>query len=120
MPMTSDSFMINRSSPSILTSVPDHFPNSTRSPALRSSGTSLPLSSRAPGPTGVTSPSCGFLLDGVGNNDAALRLVLPLDAADDDTIVQWTEFHGLRSRFGLQCRSQAKRPDIRLGSWADR
>src|SRR6204780_1401457 len=38
-------------------------------------------------------------LDGVGNNDAAFRLVLALDTADDDTVVQWTEFHGLRSRF---------------------
>src|SRR5208337_1928314 len=61
-PMTSDSFMVNRSSPSILTSVPDHLPNSTRSPALTSSGTSLPPSSRAPGPTAMTSPSCGFSL----------------------------------------------------------
>jgi len=32
------------------------------SPALTSSGTSLPLSSRAPGPTAMTSPSCGFSL----------------------------------------------------------
>src|SRR5450432_1892172 len=60
--MTSDSFMIKRSSPSIFTSVPDHLPNSTRSPALSSSGTSLPLSSRAPGPTETTSPSWGFSL----------------------------------------------------------
>src|SRR5271166_7125570 len=61
-PMTSDSFMIKRSSPSILTSVPDHLPNSTRSPAFSSRGKSLPLSSRAPGPTAITSPSCGFSL----------------------------------------------------------
>jgi hypothetical protein len=47
---------------SILTSVPDHLPNRMRSPALTSSGTSLPLSSRAPGPTAMTSPSCGFSL----------------------------------------------------------
>ena len=60
--MMSVSFMIRRSSPSILTSVPDHLPNSTRSPALTSSGISLPLSSRAPGPTAMTSPSCGFSL----------------------------------------------------------
>src|SRR5277367_6154477 len=60
--MMSDSFMIRRSSPPILTSVPDHFPNSTRSPALRSRGMSLPLSSRAPGPTAMTSPSWGFSL----------------------------------------------------------
>jgi len=48
-PRTSLSFMMRRSSPSILTSEPDHFPNKYWSPTLRSSGTSLPLSSRAPG-----------------------------------------------------------------------
>src|SRR5271165_1031792 len=60
MPMTSDSFMIISSSPSRRTSVPDHLPNSTRSPALRSSGCTLPSSPRAPGPTAMTSPSIGF------------------------------------------------------------
>src|SRR3546814_9656835 len=33
-----------------------------RSPALTSSATRLPFSSRAPGPTAITSPSCGFSL----------------------------------------------------------
>src|SRR5713101_3736967 len=58
--MMSASFMIMRSSPSSLTSVPDHFPNSTRSPVLTSSACSLPSSSRTPGPTATTSPSIGF------------------------------------------------------------
>src|SRR5271163_224112 len=58
--MMSDSLMIIRSSPSSLISLPDHFPNSTRSPLLTSSGCSLPSSSRAPGPTATTSPSIGF------------------------------------------------------------
>ena len=49
MPMMSDSFMIRRSWPSILTSVPDHLPNRTRSPTLMSIGMSLPASSRPPG-----------------------------------------------------------------------
>ncbi len=56
-PMMSDSFMIRRSSPSIFTSVPPHLPNSTRSPAFRSIGISLPSSSRPPGPTAMISPS---------------------------------------------------------------
>ena len=60
MPMMSDSFMIRSSSPSSFTSVPDHLPNSTRSPAFTSSGTSWPCSLRAPGPTATTSPSIGF------------------------------------------------------------
>jgi hypothetical protein len=62
IPRMSLSFMINSSWPSILTSVPDHLPNSTRSPAFTSSGMRLPLSSRAPGPTATISPSWGFSL----------------------------------------------------------
>src|SRR5205807_1015130 len=46
--------------PSSLTSVPDHFPNSTRSPVFRSIGINLPFSSRPPGPTAMISPSEGF------------------------------------------------------------
>src|ERR1700730_12221728 len=42
-----------------------------------------------------------LLLGCVRNNDAAFRLILPLNAADDDTVVQRTESHGLRSRFDL-------------------
>src|SRR5579872_4129448 len=61
-PRTSLSFMIRRSSPSILTSVPDHLPNRMRSPVFTSRGWSLPFSSRAPGPTAMTLPSCGFSL----------------------------------------------------------
>jgi hypothetical protein len=61
-PMTSASFMISRSSPLNLISVPDHLPNRMRSPALTSRGTILPLSSRAPVPTATISPSCGFSL----------------------------------------------------------
>src|SRR5690606_2564365 len=62
MPMMSLSFMISRSSPSSLTSVPDHLPNSTRSPALTSSGVTLPSSPRVPEPTATISPSLGFSL----------------------------------------------------------
>src|ERR1700734_48930 len=60
--MMSDSFMMRSSSPSSLISVPDHLPNRMRSPTFRSSGMSLPVSSRPPGPTATTSPSCGFSL----------------------------------------------------------
>src|SRR5262249_13750112 len=54
-PMMSDSFMIRSSWPSILTSVPDHLPNSTRSPTWMSMGLSFPFSSRPPRPTAMTS-----------------------------------------------------------------
>jgi hypothetical protein len=61
-PRMSLSFMMIRSSPSIFTSVPDHLPNRILSPALTSSGVTLPSSARAPVPTEMTSPSCGFSL----------------------------------------------------------
>src|SRR5262249_15785427 len=61
-PMMSVSFMIRRSLPSSLTSVPLHLPKRMRSPALTSSGTSFPDSSRAPGPTASMTPSDGFSL----------------------------------------------------------
>src|SRR5271154_1105826 len=35
-----------------------------------------------------------LLLDGVGNDDPAFRLLLALNSADDDAVVQRTEFHG--------------------------
>src|ERR1019366_1505017 len=60
--MMSLSFMMSRSSPSTLTSEPDHLPNKILSPTLRSIGTSLPASSQAPGPTATILPSCGFSL----------------------------------------------------------
>ena len=73
------SFMMRRSWPSILTSVPDHLPNSTLSPAFTSRGVSLPLSSRPPGPTAMISPSWGFSA---------------FEALDDHAVVQGTEIHG--------------------------
>src|SRR4029453_17392356 len=62
IPRMSLSFIMIRSSPPIFTSVPDHLPNRMRSPALTSSGVTLPSSLRAPVPTATTSPSCGFSL----------------------------------------------------------
>src|SRR4029077_2348728 len=50
-PIMSLSFIMRYSTPSILTSVPDHLPNRMRSSTLTSIGMSLPLSSRPPGPT---------------------------------------------------------------------
>ena len=46
------------------------------------------------GPDGDDLALLRLLLDGVGNDDAALRLVLAFDAADDDAVVQGSEFHG--------------------------
>ena len=55
-------FMISRSSPSILTSVPDHLPNRMRSPDFTSKGVTVPSSAFAPEPVETTSPSDGFSL----------------------------------------------------------
>src|SRR5258708_19983562 len=56
-PMMPGSFMIRRSLPSILTSVPHHLPNSTRAPTFRSMGMGLPASSRPPRPPALVLPS---------------------------------------------------------------
>src|SRR5271157_1712754 len=55
-----------------------------------------------------------LFLGGVGNDDAALRLVLSCDAADDDAVVQWTEFHEFRSR--LTCDAGLWRHALTFGS----
>src|SRR6266404_4791875 len=91
-PMMSLSFMIRRSSPSSLISVPDHLPNSTRSPTLRSIGISLPASSRPPGPTAVISPCEGFSLAVSGMMMPPLIFIFGFDSLDHDTVMQRTKF----------------------------
>ena len=91
--MTSLSFMISSSWPSILTSVPDHLPNSTLSLGFNSKGTILPSSPRAPGPTAMTSPCCGFSAAVSGMMMPAGGLGIAFDAAEGDAIVQGTKFH---------------------------
>jgi hypothetical protein len=87
------SFMIRRSSPSILTSVPDHLPNRTRSPlhVERDELAGLVAAARADGDDLAL---LGLFLGGVRNDDAALGLLFFLDALDDDAVVQRTELHG--------------------------
>ncbi|MGY4592456.1 hypothetical protein ACVWXL_000202 [Bradyrhizobium sp. GM22.5] len=93
--MMSLSFMIKSSSPSILTSLPDHLPNSTRSPTLRSIGISLPASSRPPGPIAVISPCEGFSLAVSGMMMPPAVLSSALMAFDHDAVVKRTEFHAV-------------------------
>ena len=87
------SFMMSRSSPSILTSVPDHLPNRILSPALTSSGVTVPSSLVAPAPTGDDFALLRLFLGGVGDDDPAGRLFLGLDAADEHAIMERTEGH---------------------------
>ena len=91
-PMMSDSFMIRSSSPSSLISVPDHLPNSTRSPTLMSIGISLPALVAAAGADRDDFALRGLFLGGVGNDDAALGLFFGVDALDHDTVMQRTKF----------------------------
>ena len=89
--MMSDSFMIRRSSPSSFTSVPDHLPNSTRSPAFRSIGIDLAALVAATGADGDDLALGGFFLGGVRDDDAAGGLLLGVDTLDDHAVVQGTE-----------------------------
>src|SRR5580692_4723955 len=91
--MMSLSFMIKYSTPSILTSVPDHLPNSTRSPTLRSMGMIFPASSRPPGPTVITSPSEGFFFGCIRNDDSTCGLILGVDARNHDAVVKRPKLH---------------------------
>src|SRR2546430_9163672 len=62
MPRTSSSFIMRKSSPSILISVPEHLPNRLPSPYFTARGNSLPSSLVLPLPTEMISPSCGLSL----------------------------------------------------------
>ena len=53
-----------------------------------------PVLEDAAAPGGDHAPLLGLLLGGVGNDDAALALVLLFDALHEDAIVQGTELHG--------------------------
>ena len=97
--------MMSRSSPSSLTSVPDHLPNRILSPALTSSGVTVPSSARAPVPTDDDLALLRLFLGGVGDDDAAGRLLLGLDAADEHAIVQRTEGHKQYPLRGAVCPS---------------
>ncbi len=85
--------MIRRSWPSILTSVPDHLPNRTRSPGFTSSGTSWPCSLRAPGPAAMISPSCGFSFAVSGMMMPPAVFSSASMRSHEHAVVQWTEMH---------------------------
>ena len=56
----SDSFIMISSSPSTVTSVPDHLPKRILSPFFTSKAVTLPSSDFVPLPTATTLPSDGF------------------------------------------------------------
>src|SRR3974390_3195054 len=91
--MMSLSFMIRYSTPSILTSVPDHLLNNTRSPFFKSIGISLPASSRPPGTHGDHLALRRLLFGGIRNDDSTCGLVLDVDARNHDSVVKRSKLH---------------------------
>ena len=98
-PMMSDSFMIRSSSPSILTSVPDHLQNSMVA-NLDVDGDELPILVAAAWADGDDLALGGFFLGGVRNDDATGRLILGIDALNDDAVVERTKLHGVSYAMG--------------------
>ena len=98
MPMMSLSFMIRSSSPSIFTSVPDHLPNSTKSPGFHFQRGAL--AGLFVDGAGADRDDLAFLrlfLSGVGDDDAAGGLGVFFDAADDHAVAKGTELHACLS-----------------------
>ena len=91
--MMSSSRITSSSSPSTLTVWPEYLPNSTRSPTLTSSGSTLPSSVFLPLPTACHFALIGLLGGGVGDHDAGSSLALFFQPLDDDAVVQRTNFH---------------------------
>ena len=92
-PRMSVSFMISRSSPSILTSLPDHLPNRMRSPAFDVDGDALAVVVPGAGADGDDLAFLRLFLGVVGNDDPALGLGFFFDASNDDAIAQRTKGH---------------------------
>src|SRR4051794_12394255 len=94
--MMSASFMIIRSSPSSLISLPDHLPNSTRSPAFveRVQRTGIIARARADGDD-LTFRR--LFLSRIGDKNATGGFRFRIDTADQDAVLQWTQLHGLVS-----------------------
>ncbi len=101
--------MIRSSSPSSLTSVPDHLPNSTRSPAFTPIGIRSPFSLRAPGPTARTSPCIGFSLAVSG------MMIPPLVFCSSSMRLTTT-----RSCSGRNFIAPSLGPALRAGFWHSR
>ena len=103
--MMSASFMIRRSSPSILTSVPDHLPNSMRIAGLDVERHQLAAFVARAGADGDHFAFLRLFLRGVGNDDPALGFDIAFGAPDDDAVVKWPEFH-----WGSFCGRRIGRP----------
>ena len=106
------SFMIRRSSPSSLTSVPDHLPNRMRSPAFTSRAMDLAAVVAGAGADGDDFAFLRLFLGGVGDDDPALGLGFFLDALDEDAVAKRTKRH---DAFLRRAGSLSKRGTPRAG-----
>src|SRR6266852_99220 len=91
-PRTSSSFIIRKSSPSILISVPAYLPNRMWSPSFTARGNTLPSSLLLPLPTEMTSPPCGLSLALVRYEDSAASGCRFFYATNQNAVVQRSEF----------------------------
>ena len=97
MPMMSASFMIRRSSPLILTSVPDHLPNRISVACLDVERDQLAAFVAGTRTDGDHLAFLRLFLRVVGNDDPALGFDIAFRASDDDAVVEWPEFHWVLS-----------------------
>ena len=85
--------MMSRSSPSILTSVPDHLPNRMLVAGLDVERRDLAVLGAGAGADGDDFAFLRLFLGGVGDDDPAGGLLLGLDAADEHTVMKRPETH---------------------------
>ncbi len=98
-PMTSLSFMIRSSSPSIFTSVPDHLPNkhAVADPDVdRNELAGLVAAAWAHGDDLALG---GLFLGGIGDDDAASGFFLGINALDDNAVVKRAKLHAVLLSF---------------------
>ena len=107
--MMSDSFMIKSSSPSTFTSLPDHLPNSTKSPAFTSGAMRLPFSSTGAGTDGDDFAFLRLFLRGVGDNDSTWGFLVFGEAANDHAVAQWAKFHEISLQNYRVCEALKRR-----------
>ena len=109
MPMMSASFMIRRSSPSILTSVPGPFAEQDAIAGLDVERDQLAAFVAGARADGDHFAFLRLFLRGVGNDDPALGFHIAFRASDDDAVVKWPEFH-----WGSFCGRRIGRPHIHM------
>src|SRR5215472_16967117 len=92
-PMMSLSFATTKSSPSILISGTRPFSEQHSIADFDIQRMKFSVIASRTRPSGNDLAFHWLFLGGIGDNDAALRLLLLLDAADQNAVLQWSKFH---------------------------